>query len=95
MRYKVISGDDTPSQKTRGDYLYDNFCIDETLTPHSFIHHVKAAYYKYNAEVYNPGYAVTLVPIFKKVLSELTVEIDYVIVDIGAGSGQVYDLVTG
>ena len=48
MKYKAISGDDTPSQKTRIDYLYDNFCIDETLTPQTFIHHVKVAYYKFN-----------------------------------------------
>ena len=94
MRYKVIATDKASSQKTRAEYLFQEYCLKETMTPKDFIHKVKTAYYKYNAEVYNPGYAVTLVPAFKKVLSDLPVEIDQVIVDIGAGSGQVYDLVT-
>jgi SAM-dependent methyltransferase len=93
MKYKAISGDDTPSQKTRVDYLYDNFCIDETLTPQTFIHHVKAAYYKYDAEVYNPDHTHTLLPTFQTIFSQLTFNVEPVIVDIGAGSGQTYDLV--
>ena len=70
MKYKVIDNHNLPSG-TRLDYLYDNFCLDKDLTLTSFIDTVKTAYFKYDAELYHPGYLETLKKPFRKLFHNL------------------------
>ena len=92
MKYKIIDNQSTP-ENTRAEYLYNTFCLDERLTPKKFVDCVKTAYYKYNAEVYQPAYAEKLKHPFNEFLNNLTGEA--CIIDIGAGTGESYWLVKG
>ena len=93
MRYKVINNSTQIVQKTRADYLYEKFCIDKKLDLKTFVHRVKSAYYEYDSEVYNPDHAGKLTNLFSDLLSSKSYNTPPAIVDIGAGSGQSYELV--
>jgi hypothetical protein len=71
MKYKEIVNDKTVIH-TRAEYLYNTFCLDKALTPKTFVDSVKTAYYKYDAEVYQPGYAFYLKPKFSSFLQNLS-----------------------
>lgn len=84
MDYKEINS----SVLTRADYLYEHYCTDTTLTPASFIESIKTAYYKFDAAVYNIGYAKLLQKSFSELFT--TLPQGYRIVDIGAGTGETF-----
>ncbi len=94
MKYRVINNQHTP-KNTRAEYLYNTFCLDRELTPETFVDCVKTAYYKYDAEVYQPSYNKTLKPAFNKFFNSLTNDDGGGVVDIGAGTGESYYLVKG
>lgn len=92
MKYKVINNHDIV-EKTRAEYLFNQFCIDKKLDVKTFVHQIKVAYYKYDAPLYNPSHTKTISPTFQALLSDLSFETEPAIIDIGAGSGQSYELV--
>jgi hypothetical protein len=92
MRYKVINNNSS-YQKSRADYLYEKFCIDKELNPKTFVHEVKHAYYRYDSAVYSPSHLKTHSSVFQSLFSSLTFKKSPVIIDIGAGGGQSYELV--
>mgnify|MGYP000677940824 CR=1 FL=1 len=48
MKYKVINNI-KKAIHTRAEYLYNEFCLNQTLTLEIFIERVKTTYYKFNA----------------------------------------------
>jgi len=93
MKYKVLNNKLFSEQRTRGEYLYDNFCLDKSLSVEKFIHDLKTAYYKYDAEVYTTGSMDKLKVNFIDTFNGIELDKDLSIVDIGAGTGETYDLV--
>ena len=93
MRYKVINNNTQLSRNTRADYLHQKFCVDKRLDPKAFVHKVKSAYYMYDSEVYSPNYTATLSNVFSDLFSELSFKALPAVIDIGAGTGQSYELV--
>jgi ubiquinone/menaquinone biosynthesis C-methylase UbiE len=92
MKYKEIDNKNT-ADHTRAEYMYDKFCLDKSLTPEAFVDSVKNAYYKYDSEVYGQRDLTknSFGKIFNDVFSKK--EGGKVIVDIGAGTGEVYRMI--
>lgn len=87
MKFKETNA----SALTRADYLYEKFCTDSSLSPETFIEAIKTAYYKYDAVVYNIGYANLLKKSFSALFDSLPK--GHRIVDIGAGTGETFQAV--
>ena len=93
MKYRVIDNINKPKY-TRGEFLYDQYCIDRNLNKTTFIHSLKSAYYKYDAipySSYKKKRAEILKQYFVPVFSNL--KDGYDIVDIGAGTGEVHYII--
>ena len=94
MKFKIIDNK-KKSKYTRIKFLYDKYCIDKKLDKISFIHSLKSAYYKFDALPYSSN-KKTRVEILKKYFYPVfsNFEDGYDIIDIGAGSGEVYNVIS-
>ena len=81
MRYNIIDNQSAP-KNTRAEYLYNTFCLDERLTPETFVECLKTAYYKYDAEIYQPGYAEKLKPSFNEFFNNLSTDLIAIFTDV-------------
>ena len=75
----------------RGEYIKQKFSEDNTLSTFKFIEKIKDAYYKFDADVYQSGYLKTLRDFFTEEFKNIQNGMD--IVDIGAGTGETYNLI--
>ena len=86
MKYKTINN--VRHSHSRAEYLFNEFCIDKTLTQEAFVESLKTAYYKFDAPLYHLAHRKYLEKPFMKLFKSIPEGGS--IVDIGAGTGDSY-----